>query len=208
MDKNTSPQTRKHSRRLRDWLRQPRIRYGAISTALLCLFLVMLVLINVWLTDFEKRKGLRVDYSFNQVSTTSEQTVEILQTLPHDVHIYALFSKGQEDGPLMELLNRYASVTQRVTWELTDVNMNPALLTKFSGVTKDQALTNDSLIVYCPETDRWRILQPSDFISVSLNYEEGRYEIAGLTYEEKITQAIAYVAQDVIPRVLILQGHG
>ena len=44
---------------------------------------------------------------------------------PYDVHIYALFTPGSEDLPLMELLNRYASASDRVTWEQTSVTLNP-----------------------------------------------------------------------------------
>ena len=58
------------------------------------------------LTALEKKHGWRVDYSFNALTTQSEATLEILAGLKHPVHIYALFTKGQEDGPLMELLDR------------------------------------------------------------------------------------------------------
>lgn len=122
--------------------------------------------------------------------------------------MYALFTKGNEDAPLMELLDRYAAASPLVTWEQTDPALNPGLLTRFRGSTQEETVTNDSLIVYCEATNRWRILTPADFISLSLNYEEGVYEIAGLTYEREITEAIAYVTRESIPVVNILQGHG
>lgn len=188
--------------------RNPRFRYGSLSTILLCLFLVVMVIVNAMVTTLEKKNGWRVDYSFNALTTQSEKTLEILAGLEHPVHIYALFVKGQEDQPLMELLDRYAAASPLVTWEQADVSLNPGLLTKFHGSTSDDTVSNDSLIVYCEATDRYRILSPADFISLSLNYEEGVYEIAGLTYESKITSAINYVVQDEIPRVMMLQGHG
>lgn len=187
--------------------RNPRIRYGSVSTMLLCIALAALVLLNLAMTSLEKKHGWRVDYSFNALTTQSETTLEVLDQLAYPVHIYALFEKGNEDAPLMELLDRYAAASDKVTWEQTDVSLNPGLLTRFRGSTSDQTVSNDSLIVSCEETGRWRILSPADFISLSLNYEEGVYEIAGLTYESKITSAIAYVTQDTIPRVLVLQGH-
>ena len=188
--------------------RKPRFRYGSLSTAALCIFLAALVGLNMVMTSLEKKNGWRVDYSFNAMTTQSEKTLEILAALEHPVHIYALFVKGQEDQPLMELLDRYAAASQLVTWEQTDVSLNPGLLTKFRGTTSDETVGNDSLIVYCEATGRHKILSPADFISLSLNYDEGVYEIAGLTYESKITSAINYVVQDEIPRVMVLQGHG
>ena len=186
----------------------PRLRYGGASTALVCLFLAGLIALNLATTTLEKKRGWRVDYSFNAVTTQSETTLDVLAQLQHPVHIYALFTKGQEDEPLMELLDRYAAASSLVTWEKTDASLNPGLLTKFRGATSDQTVTNDSLIVYCEATDRFRILSYQDFITVGLNYEEGRYEVAGLKYESKITSAIVYVTQETIPRVVMLQGHG
>lgn len=194
--------------KLMRFLRNPRFRYGSISTAILCVFLAALVALNMLMLSLEKKNGWRVDYSFNALTTQSQATLDVLADLPHPVHIYALFSKGQEDLPLMELLDRYAAASPLVTWEQTDVNLNPGLLTRFRGATSDQTVTNDSLIVYCETTDRFRILSPADFISLSLDYEAGVYEIAGLTYESEITSAIAYVTRDRIPRVIIAQDHG
>ena len=167
-----------------------------------------LLLAVVLLCDtLEEENGWRMDFSFNELTTQSETTEAILASLPYDVHIYALFTPGSEDLPLMELLNRYASASDRVTWEQTSVTLNPTLTTRFRG-TSDQPLTNDSLIVSCEATGRYKILSPDSFISLSLDYEAGVYEIAGLTYEKEITSAIAYVTREDIPRVMILQGHG
>lgn len=198
---------RKRDGKLHCW-QNPRLRYGGASTVLVGVFLAGLIALNLVTTTLEKKQGWRVDYSFNALTTQSETTLEVLAQLQHPVHIYALFSKGQEDEPLMELLDRYAVASDLVTWEKTDASLNPGLLTKFRGATSDQTVTNDSLIVYCEETDRFRILSYQDFITVGLNYEEGRYEVAGLKYESEITSAIVYVTQETIPRVVILQGHG
>lgn len=187
--------------------RQPRFRYGSVSTLLLCLCIAVLAALVFLCDTLEEKNGWRVDYSFNELTTQSETTEALLAQLPYDVHIYALFSAGSEDLPLMELLNRYASASDRVTWEQTSVTLNPILTTRFRG-TSDEPLTNDSLIVSCEATGRYKILSWDSFISFSLDYEAGIYEIAGLTYEQSITSAIAYVTQEEIPRVMILQGHG
>ena len=188
--------------------RNPRLRYGGVSTAIICVVVAALVALNAAMTALEKRNGWRVDYSFNAVTTQSETTVEALAQLEHPVHIYALYTRGQEDAQLLELLDRYAAASDKVTWEQADVSLNPALLTKFRGSTSEQTVNNDSVIVYCEDTDRWRILSPLDFLSLSLNYEEGQYEIAGLKYESELTSAIVYVSRESIPKVKILQDHG
>lgn len=186
--------------------RQPRFRYGSLSTALLCLCLAALLAVCLLCDRLEERFGWRVDCSFNAITTQSEQTLDVLAALEHPVHIYALFQRGQEDGPLLELLARYAAASPLVTWEQTDLTMNPGLIARFTTDTGETP-TTDSLIVYCEDTGRWKLLSWSEFASLSYNELTGSYEFTGLNYESKITSAIAYVTRNEIPRVMILQGH-
>lgn len=190
------------------FLKNPRFRYGSLSTAILCVLLALLIGVNFLFGTLEKKNGWRVDCSFNGITTQSDTTLQILEQLPHPVHIYALFPKGQEDGPLMELLDRYAAASPLVTWEQTDITLNPGLLTRFQSDTSETAVSNDSLIVSCEVTGRWKVLSPADFVSLSLDYEAGTFTSAGYTYESRITSAINYVTRPEIPRLLILQGHG
>ncbi|MBQ6506336.1 MAG: Gldg family protein [Clostridia bacterium] len=177
-----------------------------IRTGILVFMIAALAAVNICMTTLEKDKGWRMDYSFNGITTQSETTREVLKELKDPVHIYALFPKGQEDAPLMELLDRYAAASPLITWEQSDPGLNPALVTRFS--TKTESVTGDSLIVYCEKTGRWRILSPAEFISLSMDPETGTYSYAGYTYERAITSALVYVTREEIPRITIIQGHG
>ena len=177
-----------------------------IRTGILVFMIAALAAVNICMTTLEKDKGWRMDYSFNGITTQSETTREVLKELKDPVHIYALFPKGQEDAPLMELLDRYAAASPLITWEQSDPGLNPALVTRFS--TKTESVTGDSLIVYCEKTGRWRILSPAEFISLSMDPKTGTYSYAGYTYERAITSALVYVTREEIPRITIIQGHG
>lgn len=187
--------------------RQPRFRYGSVSTLILCLCVAALTALVYLCDTLEKKSSWRVDFSFNELTTQSETTQAILDSLPYDVHIYALFTSGSEDLPLMELLNRYAAASDRVTWEQTSVTLNPTLTTRFRG-TSDQPLTNDSLIVSCEATGRYKILSPDSFISLSLDYEGRgvRNRRAYLREGDHLRHCLR--DPEDIPRVMILQGHG
>lgn len=190
--------------------RSTRLRYGGLSTALLCVFLAVLLALNLLASSLEKKLALRLDFSFNAMTTQSQTTLDVLAQLEHPVHIYALYTRGEEDQPLLELLARYSAASPLVTWEQTDISLNPGLLTKFRAATaaSEASITNNSVIVSCEETGRWKVLSVDDFYSLGFDYEEGAITYAGLTYESSLTSAIHYVDQDVIPRVMILQGHG
>ncbi len=181
-------------------------RYRGLSTLLLLLFLGLLLSVNLVVTRLENQHGWRTDFSFNGITTQSQDTLRVLSELEKPVHIYALFPRGEEDVALMELLNRYAAASPLITWEQTDPALNPALLTRFSE--GSDAVTSDSLIVWCESTGRRKILSPADFVSLTLDEETGNYTYAGYTYERALTGAIVHVTRDRIPRVVIMQGHG
>ena len=180
-----------------------RPRFAALLAVILSAALVAL---NIATDQMEKRFGWRADFSFNSISTHSEITRDTLEHLEHPVHLYALFRKGDEDAPLIELLNRYAAASPLVTWEQADPSLNPQLLSRFT--TETQTPGENSLIVFCEETGRWRILGPEDYVSVSMDAETGEYTYSGWTYERSITNAISWVTRERVPRVAIVQGHG
>ena len=189
------------------FLRDPKFRYGSLSTALLCVAIAALIALSGLFTALEKKYGWRVDYSFNAITSHSEGTEEILAALEYPVHIYALYEKGDEDLLLFELLNRYAAASDLVTWEQAPLSLNPTFSARFTSANSDQTVTADSLIVFCPETERFRVLSATDFLTLSIDYDAGTWAYDKLTYESSITSAIAYVTQERIPVVYMVQGH-
>ena len=181
-------------------------RYGRISALLMAAVAVSLIALDICADRLETAYGWRGDYSFNAISTHSAVTKDTLEHLEHPVQMYALFRKGDEDAPLIELLNRYAAASSLVTWEQLDPSLNPALISRYS--TDTEAPGENSLIVACAETGRWRILGPGDYVSLSMDTETGEYTYAGWTYEQSITNAISYVTRENINKIVIVQGHG
>jgi len=87
-----------------------------MNTAL-CLLFAAVCALSVVLCDYiESKHGLRTDLSFNGISTQSEATKNVLNALKEPVHIYAVFSDGNEDLQLIELLNRYQAHSAKLTW--------------------------------------------------------------------------------------------
>lgn len=192
---------------LRFW-RNPRLRYGGMSTLLLCAALAILIALNALFTVLEERQGWRVDCSFNSLTTYSDATAEVLAALQTPVEIYALFERGQEDLQLFELLDRYCAATPYATWEQTPLSLNPSMAPRFQGGSSGGEVSSDCLVVYCAETDRFRVLTPMSFIGLSVNTTTGAYEIDSITYEKELTAAISYVTQEKIPVVWVVQEHG
>ena len=189
------------------FLHDPKFRYGSLSTALLCVAIAVLIALSGLFTALEKKYGWRVDFSFNAITSHSEGTETILKELDYPVHIYALYEKGAEDLLLFELLNRYSAASDLVTWEQAPLSLNPTFATRFASANTDATVQTDSLVVFCPETERFRVLNAMDFLTLSIDYDAGSWAYDKLTYESSITSAIAYVTQERIPVVYMVQGH-
>jgi len=183
-----------------------KLKYGSVSALMIVMILAALIALNAGVYALEKKKGWRIDLSFNGIASQSAETAEVLKQLKDPVQIIALFRKGDEDAPLLELLDRYAAASDLVTWKQTDPTLNPALLGRFT--TDSVTPGNNDLIVYCEKTNRFRVLGPDDYVSVGIDTETGEYTYTGWTYERAVTGAIAYVTRERIPRAVVLQGNG
>ena len=186
--------------------RTGKLKYGSVSALMLAMVLIALIVLNAGVYALEKKKGWRIDLSFNGSISQSRETKEVLSQLEDPVEIWALYRKGDEDAQLMELLDRYSAASAKITWKQVDPAVNPALLKRFT--TDSVTPGNADLIIYCEKTGRFRVLGPDDFYGVGLDTETGEYSVTELTYESSITGAIAYVTKERVPRAVILQGHG
>lgn len=173
---------------------------------------VALVLVMMGITVagdmLEKRHALRIDHSFNAITSQSEVTDRVLLGLTKDVHVFALYSPGQEDRQLLGLLERYAAKSHHFTFSLENLARNPNLLTSISSDLKDAPVGNDSLIVYSKETGRTRVLTGGDFITQGYDMQSDSFYAAGLSYEKSLTEAILSVSSGRAPLLQVLTGHG
>lgn len=196
-------------KRLSQWINrfsQPRWRHGKLGAVLMAAFLIACVLLNVAVKALEDEYGWKRDLSFNGYATTGEETAEVLRQLEQEVELYLLYQNGSVDAQVLNLLERYAVLSDFITVLPTDIVRSPGVLTRFQGELNN-AIEADTVIVHCPGTGRYRVLTYADFITQGYNIEQGTFEIEGLAYEKELTEAIVYVAQSRVPSVGFLQGH-
>lgn len=180
-----------------------------IWNILLCVLLIFLSIIIVAAVDsLESKKALRMDFSFNSVTSQSKQAQEVLASLPHSVHAYAIFTPSREDHALLGLLNRFSAFSPQFTYSQENLVNNPLLVDILSSNLDDQAVSSDSLLIVCEATGRSRVLTGLDYLSQSFDMDQQAYIIDGLQYEKAIVEAIIYVTQESIPVVYLLTGHG
>ena len=188
-------------------LRKPRWRHGGLSLLLLAVLTAAVTLLNIGVGDLEDEYAWRRDFSFNQYATTGEDTARVLATLAQDVHLYAVYQSGDEDEQLLQVLARYQAGSDHIAVHRADIAKDPGILTRYHNAT-DGSPTSGSVVVDCPGTGRYKLLNYESFISQGYNIESGAIEIEGVAYEKRITEAIVYVTEASVPVVGLLQGHG
>ena len=187
--------------------RTGKLKYGSVSALMLAMVLIAL---NAGVYALEKKKGWRIDLSFNGILSQSGETKAVLEKLEVPVEIYALFRKSEEREydailELQELLDKYAAASEMITWKQVDPALNPTLLNRFT--TDSMIPQAGNMIVWCEKTGRFRVIGGEDLMGQVYDPETGEYTYSSLTYERGITGAIAYVIRERVPEAVILQGH-
>lgn len=184
-----------------------KLRCGGLSVLLTAAAVVLIVLLAALFDSLEDRFALQIDCSFNGATTQGEITNNVLAQLDKNIQIYAVVPASGEDENLLSLLKRYDVSSDLVTVTKENLLKNPLLRSQFTDAAGNKTVTDDCLIVYCPETNLARILTNEDYVYHSYNQETGYFDLALISYEKMITEAILYVTQESIPRIQILTGH-
>ncbi len=185
-----------------------RKKLGSYSLFFSALVIVMAGLVILALDALEARFALKIDNSYNTITTQSAETKRILNELDSDVHVYALFSPGEEDRALIAVLERYAAVSDYFSFSVESLVHNPALIRHISSSLDDSSVSNDCLIIHGKEKDRTRILNIIDYVTQAYDPQSGAFYISGFNYEQKLSEAIVYVTASEVPSIQLLSGHG
>jgi len=185
-----------------------KFRCGGFSAVLTVGVVICALLVGALADGLEKRFALQADLSFNGATTQGVVTKAALAQLDKNVRLYAVTPASGGDETLLSLLDRYAAASDRVTVSRENLVKNPVLQSQFSDAAGENQVTEECLIVSCPETGRARILTAEDYVLYSYNMDTGYFDEVSYSYEKTVTEAILYVTQDDVPAVQILSGHG
>ena len=182
-----------------------RAKYGAESTVVVCLFLAVVILLNVVVTTLGDKVTLKLDLTQSQILDFSDITLNTLKNLEKDVNVYSIIpeSSGSEIAiSLEEILSKYGRLSSHIKYKVIDANKNPGFMSKY---VKDKSqLSSFSVLFECG--DRFKIVDLTD--DVSFASSDGQYLMLS-NAEKKFTSAILYVLSDKDTKVAVLDGtHG
>ncbi|MFP4378351.1 MAG: GldG family protein [Spirochaetales bacterium] len=186
-------------KKLREQMQNSKLKYGGYSAIVTFVIVVGIIILNLLIQQL----GWQLDLTERNVYTLSQQTREILDELEEDVTIYYLARQNEEDPQIMEAIDRYARLSNRVRIEVVDAERNPAFVSRYDP--EGQGLRNGSVIV--TSGDKYRAIQGVDLFSVDRRNPQAP-RVLGLNVERRITNALIFVGTGRTPIIYQVSGHG
>ena len=179
-------------------------RIGGYSVLASVIVLVIAIVANIFVNTLPASLT-QIDTTSNRLFTISEQTESILKNLEKEVTIYWVVQSGYEDTTVETLLNRYKSLSSKVSVVKKDPDVYPTFVKQYTS----EDIYNNSLIVECGERSRY--ISYSDIYVYDYDYYTyyytGEYDVS-FAGEGELTGAISYVTNEDLPKIYVLTGHG
>ena len=181
---------------MKNLFKDKRIKYGTYSTVIAMIFLVILVMINLVVGQFNKSFDTTKDKLFG----LSPETQQVLNNMTSKVTVYTTLKTGNSDSVtdrVEQVLTQYKQKSKagNLNIENIDLYLHPDFAKNYTS--EDKPVSTGSIIVV--GNDKYKVISKSDYY----NSEDGQFSI-----ESAITSAIQFVDAEVSPTVYFVTGHG
>lgn len=175
-------------------------KFGFFSVLLAIFMIAIIILANFGVELLCGRYPLKADVSSNKLYSLSEYTKNVMAELDKEVEVYAIYSKGQENDVILEILYRYQRESDKISVNVVGEKEMPELSYKYDK--SNNGLNNGTYIFTCG--DNFRIVTENDLSDYNM-YTKRETEMYA---EERFTQAIIEITSDEVKNVYIVSGHG
>lgn len=173
---------------------------GAYSTGMIAIVAVITVVVNIIFSEMPAT-WTSIDVSFEQLYSLTDQTKEFVKNMDEDVTIYVMANEENKDSMVAQTLEKYDALSDHITVEYVDPNVNPKFHTQYTS-----SITWGTLIVVGEK--RNKVIPASDLYATTMDYTTYETTTTGYDGEGQITSALDYVTSDSIPQVYLISGHG
>ena len=193
---------------------------GTYAVVVSLILLAVLVVVNMLVGSLPSKLTM-IDTSGTGKYDISGTSQSFVASVKDKVTIYYICTDGYEDSDFKTFLDRYSSLSSKITVVRVDPARDPSFLEKY----QTEALNENSVII---ETEkRVKVVDYYDFflfynadINYSMTYDE--YASYGAMYESYygytftpiqyfdsvLTLGIEYVCAETVPSMYLLEGHG
>ncbi len=175
---------------------------GAYSTGMIAVAIAVIVILNLVVGEIP-RTYTKIDLTGEKLYSLTEQSVNFVKNMKEDVTIYVLVQEEAADQTLAQTLERYDDLSDHITVEYIDPNVNPTFHTKYTTGN----ISLNSLIVVGEKRSKV-IDHYYDIYEYTMDYNTYNYTTTGYDGEGQITSALDYVTSEDMPKVYLVEGHG
>ncbi len=177
-----------------------RLRNGLYSILICIVMAAVMVGINLFVSVLPQQ-NIRIDTTAQGLYSLSEQTRSVLQNLEEDVELYLISEPGKEDNYTVNLLDRYADLSDHIHVQ----QINPLTNPMFTSAYSEETVENNSVIAVSAQ--RSKVVSSTDMYSYGFDYD---YYTNATVFngEALLTNAVRYVTDPEVPAVYLLTGHG
>ena len=176
-------------------------RRGAYSTALMALAVAAAVVFNL-LTAQLPESWAQWDLTNSGIYDITDTSVEYLSALDQDVEIHVLADESAVDSRIVRFLDKYETLSDRLTVEYTDPLVYPSILSEYG-------VDTNTVVVTCAATGLQESFAIDDIIGYDLMsyYYYGTKTETDFDAEGLLTSAVDAVVTEARRAVYQTSGH-
>lgn len=175
---------------------------GSYSVGLIVLVIAIVIVINMIAGQLPENIR-NIDISDNRIYEISDTSREILKDLDQDVTFTVFAEKSSTDDMIKTFLDKYASLSDKISVEWVDPVLHPSELT-------ENNVSEDTILVSCKETGKTTTVAFSDILVTDeySYYTTGTSSATEFDGEGQLTGAVNYVTSDSQKKIYYTTGHG
>lgn len=181
------------------------LSFGAYSTGMIAVSIAIAAIVNLMLGELPA-SWTSVDMTSQKLYSLTDQTKEYIKGMQEDVAVYVIVSDEKKDTTLAQTLQRMDDLSEHITVEYIDPNVNPRFHTQYT----DDSISLNSLIIVSGK--RSKVVDYNDIYEseYSYDYTTGGYSSSTTGYdgEGQIVSALDFVVSDDMPKLYMTTGHG
>ena len=176
------------------------LKYGSYASIMTSIVIVAVIVINLMVSSFD----VKFDLTKNKLYSLSEDTITLVEGLDEDVTITSVYAEGSEITVITEILEKYATYSDKITIANADPYTNPAFAAKYA---QHGDVVSIGSVVVETESGAYKIIPQDELADVYVDETTGDTYLQGLKLESVLTGAIRNLTSGEVEMILAHSGH-
>ncbi len=187
---------------------QKKLRYGGVATAITCVVVAIVVVLNVLVSRMVDKYPLKIDLTESHMYEISQDSIDFLENMEQDVEFTVLMAESNFQGTgasmkmVAEMLERYAQYSDKIHLSYVDPATNPDVVNAYQENYSASLQEGDIVVALQEDKSKMRVVN----INTLFTYDQQKYYalmysgqgslencITGFTGEQNLTAALMYV---------------